>query len=120
MLLRYLLLLCVYPTRGCVLARHDLVLHAWAALPLRIELYRPDALLGLPALGHERMVMCCVFLLLLLLSRVCSSRRLWQAAVVLLGSRPGRGRRSLYAPCLHCELCYVLFSSCGAPLVPDA
>ena len=75
---------CVRPTRGCPSTRHDPVLHDRAAPPLLCERVSPwpDALLGPPALGHERMAVCSVW----------------------LGSRLGGGRCNLYASCLCCDL----------------
>ena len=63
-----------FSTREIPLAGHGPVLHVRAAHPLlgeRLSLW-PDALLGLPALGRERMVICYVLYSRLFVSWCCS------------------------------------------------
>lgn len=84
---------CEHPARGCSSVRRDPVFHVRTAPPLLCELVGtwPDALLGPPALGRERLAVCSVW----------------------LGSRLGGGRRNLYASWLFRELSSVLCLCCA-------
>jgi len=86
-------LYCAHPARGRFTVRREPVLHVRTAPPPLCELVSPwpDALLGPPALGRERMVVCYVW----------------------LGSRHCGGRCNLYASCLSSELSSVLCLCCA-------
>ena len=86
-------LYCADPARGRFYVRREPALHDRTAPPPLCELVCPwpDALLGPPALGRERMVVCYVW----------------------LGSRLCGGRCNLYASRLSSELSSVLCLCCA-------